>query len=177
MKCPKCGAELAEGIKFCPNCGKPIEKRKEQVETRKKKKTNWTVQIIVSLVLFLVLGVGLIFVGVWIPKVGFAPKFVNIQMGNRTLFNRGRFYFANPSSNDINDAIADINGTPWGKGYSVWIGTLPANGDTVWIDFFDFKKKGGGEFSTTKDIEKVEAYAIMKGKKVYEKVTSFVHVR
>ena len=34
-KCVNCGTELAEGIKFCPNCGKPIEERKEQVETNK----------------------------------------------------------------------------------------------------------------------------------------------
>ena len=63
MFCGKCGKQIADGIKFCPNCGEQIEqtdsrKLAEKSEKGKKKKTG--IFIVIAFVMIIVLAVCLI---------------------------------------------------------------------------------------------------------------------
>ncbi|WP_367614392.1 zinc-ribbon domain-containing protein [Allobaculum sp. Allo2] len=41
MKCPKCKAEIPDGMKFCMNCGAPAPERKAAFPKAPKRNLNW----------------------------------------------------------------------------------------------------------------------------------------
>lgn len=51
-KCKKCGAEILDGAKFCPNCGTPVN---EKSEPKKAGCLDWALRILGAIVVFFIL--------------------------------------------------------------------------------------------------------------------------
>jgi len=113
--------------------------------------------IIGSTIAIIVLIIGLIITGMWIPKAGFLPKRISISVLSENKRGQCGFMIVNRHSSSLMDVVIDVNGKPWKNGYCAGIPFFPTGKDPFWVSYSKLRKDGE-TLEWDSEIKKVEIY-------------------
>lgn len=111
---------------------------------------------------------GLILIGVWIPKVGFMPKMVTLRVQRISTREGMGFEITNPHKFGIHEVVLDVNGSNWDKGFVTNVGFIPGGNETSWVKISSLRKEGQS-LSDEATIYRVEVYGYIDNRRCYRR--------